>query len=318
MKKNNTTQKQLQPQQQQSLQKAEFGLDQNAAEQSLIYSRIALAERMHTKKGRLAKGDITELVGKLNTYFGFHETGPYVANIEDAFQMVYINQSQIANQQWSHAKVLRFDALELAGLRVKTWSSFVELAQQAKAAKNTKAILLIEQTTQVLGLLFTYQGVKYDPNTIKSLGLALPCESVDEEASGAAIIGAAAINVKHEDHFMGYIASYKSNQGCGRCILTLCRDSNKTRTNVKVAALRERHQHAWERITELELKNSELEKQNTDFLARIESIEEKLQHAWERIAELELKNSELEKQNLEFLMRIESIEEKLQHDDLLL
>ena len=272
MKKNNTTQNQFEA----PLQKAEFGLDQNVAEQSLVYSRIALAERMHTKKGRLAKEDITELVGKINTYFGFHATGPYVANIEDAFQMVYINQYQIANQQWSHAKVLRFDALELAGLRVKTWSSFVELAQQAKAAKNTKAILLIEQTTQALGLLFTYQGVKYDPNTIKSLGLELPCESVDEETS-AAVGGAAAINVKHVDHFMGYIASYKSTQqGYGRCILTLCRDSNKTRANVKDAALGEIYRSRW---AELELKNSELEKQTTSMSARIQSIEEKFKPA---------------------------------------
>jgi hypothetical protein len=243
MKKNNTTQKQSQnqrvPDQQQALQKAEFGLDQNVAEQSLIYSRIALAESMHTKKGCLTKENITELVDKLNRYFSFHETGPYAANIEDAFQMVYINKSQIVNKQWSHAKVLRFDALELAGLRVKMWSSFVELAQQAKAAKNTKAILLIEQTIQVLGLLFTYQGVKYDPNTIKSIGLALPCESVDKETSDA--LGEV-FNIKHEDHYIGYIASYNSTQGYGRCILTLCRDSNKTITNVKVATIRERYQ----------------------------------------------------------------------------
>jgi len=281
MKKDNTTQNQSQPAGDgqvplDQLQQAEFGLDQNVAEQSLSYSRIDLAERMHNKKGCLAKEDITDLVGKLDTYFGYYATGPYVKNIEDAFQMVYINQSQIKNKQWSHARVLRFDALELAGLRVKMWSSFVELAQQAKAAKNTKATLLIEQAKQVLELLFTYQGVKYDPNTIKSLGLELPCESVDQDPYGAAVGGAAAINVKLVDHFIGYIASYKSTQGYGRCMLALCRDSNKTGTNVKVAALREIHESLYGRILQLELQNSEFEKQNSEFLDRIKLLEEKI------------------------------------------
>jgi hypothetical protein len=101
-------------------------------------------------------------------------------------------------------------------------------------------------------MLFTYQGVSYEPNTIKSIGLVLPCESVDEDA--LSLGGAHAVNVKHDDNFIGYTASYKSPGGYGKCILAVCRDSTKTRTNVKVAALRDRIAELESRMTQTEEK----------------------------------------------------------------